>query len=189
MPGSGPAPTLADLLALVDRWPQLREVHASASASAPTYRLQHAATSLAACSRAEFTAALLASRSRRTCSCASDDVGLCIVITCGALRHEAVSLLLAGGLGLLAAEWRMAPAAAARVDAALRSVVGPPARFWEATLPELHVDVATQPSPCPLVADIFGAALLAGWPWSFALRLFTELRAGWPCARGAFLRP
>ena len=67
---------------------KLLRVRLACDPRAASYRLRHAATSLAACARAEMTAALLADRSRSSASCLSDQLGLAVVTLCGAARHD-----------------------------------------------------------------------------------------------------
>ena len=179
------SPRLAALLDLTARWPELREVHAATRSSDRSYRLRHAASALAACARAEMTAALLAQRSRNNLTPAAEDVGLAVVVLCGAARHSALLELLDGGLDVLAGAWHMGPAALHVVRSRLLSVIAPPAVFGRASLPvQLHLDGDGVPFACPLTALLFGSALEAGWPWHLALRLFSGLRRGVACGGG-----
>ena len=80
------------------RWPQLREVQLAVDCPEHAYRLRHAASSLAACSRAEMSAAFLAERARGSSSDVAKEVGLAVVVLCGAARHDSLLQLLDGGL-------------------------------------------------------------------------------------------
>ncbi len=95
---------LAALRALVDGWQQLQELRLAAVANATSChnRRRHAASSLAACSRAEMTAALLAQRKRGPHLPLRSELDAAVVVLCGAARHASLVELLQGGLRCLA---------------------------------------------------------------------------------------
>ena len=176
---------LADLRDLVLRWPQLRELELASTSPLHSYRLRHAATSLVACGRAEMTAALLAERARGPLVSLSDDVGLAVVVLCGAARHDSLSQLLDGGLDLLAASWGLEGKQLRLVSSLLRSVVAPPVVFGSSALPLAFASLDPGPeADCALSTLLFGAAIQAGWPWALTLRLFAGLRRGRTCKGG-----
>jgi hypothetical protein len=179
---SFPSALLSQLEAI---WPQLRELHLSSGGKVQAYRLQHAATSLAACARAEMTAALLAQRLRHSLMPLKDEMGLAVTVLCGAARHANLLFLRSLGGSAWAAAWHMSTSALAVITRALRSVIAPPAVFGAATLPPLVevVDIGLA-MDCALAVPLFGAALSAGWPWPLSLLLFTGLRTGRPCGAG-----
>ena len=154
------------------------------------YRLRHAASSLAACSRAEMSAAFLAERARGSSSDVSKEVGLAVVVLCGAARHDSLLQLLGGGLSSLATDWRMSASARQLVERHIRTVVAPPIIFGSATLPAAFKPAAGGPLvECALSNLFFGAAIQLGWPWALALRLFAGLRRGRTCAGGSGFIP
>ena len=176
---------LSFLLDLELRWPQLHELHRSAGSSEQCYRRRHAISSLASCSKAELTAALLAQRARGPGVSLSDEVGLAVVVLCGTARHEALRALLNGGLRELAAEWRLELRHVLEAEERLRSVVGSDAIFGSSRLPPLFEN--RHPGAdldCPLSIQLFGAAIAAGWPWALALRVFASLKRGQSCGGG-----
>jgi hypothetical protein len=72
-------------------------------------RRRHAATSLAACARAEMTAALIAQRGSGPAVQPSAEVNAAVDVLGGQLRHAALRLrtLLDGGLCLLSESWHL----------------------------------------------------------------------------------
>jgi hypothetical protein len=78
--------------ALVDGWPQLQELRLAAVANVTSChnRRRHAASSLAACSRAEMTAALLAQRKRGPHLPLRAELDAAVVVLCGAARHASL---------------------------------------------------------------------------------------------------
>ena len=178
---------LSDLRELVASWPQLDEVRAAA-ASNPTSchdRRRHAATSLAACSRAEMTAALLVQRGRGPGVQLRAEIDAAIVVLHGEARHAALRSLQDGGLRSLAELWRLPEKDVLVAESCLRTVIGPPAIFGAASLPTLlDSPDAGSDSDFALAPLLFGEALAAGWPWALALRLFSGLRRGRPCDGG-----
>ncbi len=95
---------LVELSELVETWLQLHDLRMS-SISNPTSchdRRRHAATSLAACSRAEMTAALLAQRSRLQGLLLRAELDAAVVMLCGAACHASLLELLQGCLCALA---------------------------------------------------------------------------------------
>ena len=162
---------LAFLRELEFRWPQLHELHRSAGSTDQCYRRRHAISSLASCSKAELTAALLAQRARGPGVALSDEVGLAVVVLCGSARHEALRALLDGGLRELAVEWRLELRHVLEAEERLRAVVGPDVIFGSSRLPPLFEDRRSGVDiDCPLAIQLFGAAVAAGWPWALALR-------------------
>jgi hypothetical protein len=128
-PGVRLALPLAELLAMEARWPQLAALHASSQSSSPSYFRRHAMSSLAACSRAEMTAALLAQRARGPSVPLSDEVLLAVTLLHGTSRHGKLLSLLSGGLRSLCTAWRADDAFLHDALAAVRSVVALPALF------------------------------------------------------------
>jgi hypothetical protein len=108
----------------------------------------------------------------------------------GTFCHEGVSLLLQGDLRAVATTWRLDHERVEAAEARLLLVVGRPAIVGGAEVPEWGREpVVGGPRPFPLAVLLFGAALRAGWAWSLALRLFADLKAGWPCGRGSGFVP
>ena len=176
---------LAFLRELEFRWPQLHELHRSAGSTDQCYRRRHAISSLASCSKAELTAALLAQRARGPGVALSDEVGLAVVVLCGSARHEALRVLLDGGLRELAVEWRLELRHVLEAEERLRAVVGPDIIFGSSRLPPLFEDRRSGVDiDCPLAIQLFGAAVAAGWPWALALRVFASLKRGQSCGGG-----
>jgi hypothetical protein len=167
------------------RWPQLAALHTSSQSSSPSYFRRHAMSSLAACSRAEMTAALLAQRARGPLVPLSEEVLLAITVLHGASRHDDLLSLLSGGLRSLCAAWRADDVFLHNALTAVRSVVAPPAVFGSGSLPSDFGAPAPGPSvSCPLSTLLFGAAITAGWPWALSLRLFAGLGQGSSCGNG-----
>ena len=175
---------------MVSDWAQLDELRLACRASEPNYRRHHALSALLACSRAEMVAALLAQRSRTTTTPAGEDCSLAALVLSGALRHEALSSLLHGGLASLLLHWHAQPSFVADAVARLGSTIAPPAVFGSASLPPVPPDLASAPSiTCPLSTLLFGAVIAACWPWRLALRLFAGLGRGSPCTGGRSFIP
>ena len=136
-----PAPRLLAQLAerseLLVSWPQLQELRAAADSkpSGCHNRRLHAATSLAACARAEMTAALIAQRTRGPGTQLRAELDAAVVVLCGQLRHEALLSLSDGGLRILATSWHLPERDVLVVESCLRTVIGPPAIFGAASLP------------------------------------------------------
>jgi hypothetical protein len=89
----------------------LAELRAAADSN-PTSchdRRRHAATALAACARAEMTAAVLAQRGRDAGSALQlrAELDAAVVVLGGAVRHAALETLRDGGLRTLAAHWHL----------------------------------------------------------------------------------
>ena len=126
-PPAQAAPPASLLLALVTDWAQLDELRLACRASEPNYRRHHALSALLACSRAEMVAALLAQRARTPSPPASDDCNLAALVLSGALRHEALSSLLHGGLASLLLHWHAQPDFVAHAVARLHSTIVPTA--------------------------------------------------------------
>ena len=103
----------------------------------------------------------------------------------GSTAWSSVSTLLHGGLRAVAATWRLDPERVDDAEARLSLVVGPPAIVGGSVIPAWGREpVDGGPRPFPLAVLLFGAALRAGWAWPLAVRLFTGLKAGWPCGGG-----
>jgi hypothetical protein len=126
---------LAELQALTVGWPQLLELRRAADSN-PTSchdRRRHAATSLAACARAEMTAALIAQRGRGPGVQLSAEVDAAVVVLGGQLRHTALRTLLDGGLRTLSESWHLPDRDFRVIESSLRTVIGPPAIFGAAS--------------------------------------------------------
>ncbi len=172
---------LAELVGLMADWPQLLELRRAAGTN-PTSchdRRRHAATSLAACARAEMTAAVIAQRRRGPELPVRADVDAAVVVLGGQIRHESLQLLRDGGLRALTESWHLPERDVRMIESSLRSVIGPPALFGPSSLPT--------PAPLLLLGEafdftlaplLFGEALAAGWPWALAMRVFAGLRRG-----------
>ena len=179
---------MAELCDLTDGWAQLGEMR-EAAASKPTSchdRRRHAATSLAAGARTEMTAALLAQRSRAPGRPLSFELNAAALVLYGQARHAALEdLCLRGGLRVLAAHWRLPEKDVRVAEQCLRVVIGPPTIFGAAQLPTLFdsTDLGDE-IDFPLASLLFGEALASGWPWALAMRIFSGLRRGRPCAGG-----
>ncbi len=177
----------AAAFALLAGWPQLQELHAAADSKTISChdRRRHAATSLAACARAEMTAALIAQRARGPGVDLLTEVDAAVVVLGGQLRHASLRALYDGGLRLLADSWRLEDRDVRVIAKSLRSVIGPQAVFGSSPLPF----PATFP-PDGVVSDValapllFGEALAACWPWALAMLLFSGLRQGRSCDGG-----
>jgi hypothetical protein len=112
-------------------------------------------------------------------------VGLAALVLQGAARFEAVSDLLAGGLQLLALQWRFTAPQSDQVLHKLRALVGFPAIFGPGAAPRPGaVEDPAARTRFPHTAVLFSAALAAGWPWSLALHLFAGVIDGSFCNRG-----
>ena len=139
-----------------------------------------------------MVAALLAQRGRRPGLLLADEVSLATTVLWGQVRHESLLTLLGGGLRRLDSVWFLAGGEKLVCDAeaALRTVVSPPAVFGSATLPALF-DLAGAGEEMDFAVStlLFGEALAAGWPWALALRAFAGLGRGWPCGRGRGFMP
>ena len=168
-------------------WPQLQELR-SAAESNPTSchdRRRHAASSLAACSRAEMTAALLAQRQRGAHLPLRAELDAAVIVLCGAARHASLVELLQGGLRRLASSWQLPAKDLLMIESFMQTVIGPPTVFGAASLPAHYFsDDLGSPSSFSLGPLLFGEALAGGWPWDLALRLFADLSRGRPCAGG-----
>lgn len=131
-----------------------------------------------------MAAALMAQRTRRPGLPLSDEVGAAVVVVAGALRHEAVASLLAGGLEQLEVLWGVDRGALDELARCLRSVVGPPATFGPGFPPRGWVPPGGGPRARGCLATFahvqtaFSGALAAGWPWRLALNLFASLGKG-----------
>jgi hypothetical protein len=171
----------------VDTWPQLQELRLAAVANATSChdRRRHAASSLAACSRAEMTAALLAQRSRAQLLPLRAELDAALVVLSGAARHASLVDLLQGGLRCLAESWRLPEKDLLMAESFLLTVIGHPVVFGAVSLPALYYsDDLGSPAVFSLGSLLFGSALACGWPWDLALRLFAGLNRGRPCAGG-----
>ena len=171
------------------RWPQLDELRAAAGSRLGGVschnRRRHAVSSLVVCARAEMVAALLAQRNRRPGIALADEISLATVVLCGQARHESLLALLGGGLRLLDPLWFLGETLVCDAEAALRTVVSPPAVFGSALLPNFFDPADAGPETDFVFSTLlFGEALAAGWPWPLALRLFAGLGRGRPCGRG-----
>ena len=147
---------MRDLLA---GWPQLQELR-SAADSNPTSchdRRRHAATSLAACARAEMTAALIAQRGRGPGVNLRTEVDAAVVVLGGQLRHESLVILRDGGLRTLAAGWHRDVCA---IESSLRTIIGSPAVFGSAPLPAAAASPTGDLSTFALAPLLFGEALI-----------------------------
>ena len=132
-----------------------------------------------------MVAALLAQRSRRPGMLLADEVSLAATVLWGQVRHESLLTLLGGGLRRLDSEWFLGEKLVCDAEAALRTVVSPPAVFGAATLPDFFDPAgAGAETDFAFSTLLFGEALAAGWPWALALRAFAGLGRGWPCGRG-----
>jgi hypothetical protein len=172
-------------------WPQLQELRAAADSN-PTSchdRRRHAATSLAACSRAEMTAALIAQRGRGPGVNIRSEVDAATVVLGGQVRHAELCTLRDGGLRALATSWHLPERDVRTVEASLRTVIGPPAVFGAALLPLSAASPSDELSDFAHAPLLFGEALAAGWPWALAMRLFSGLRRGRSCAAGLGFLP
>jgi hypothetical protein len=175
----------------VASWPQLQELR-SAAESNPTSchdRRRHAATSLAACSRAEMTAALIAQRGRGPGVNIRTEVDAATVVLGGQIRHASLRTLCDGGLRTLAASWHLPERDVRTIESSLRTVIGPQAVFGAASLPSSASSPSDEVSDFALAPLLFGEALAAGWPWALAMRLFSGLRRGRSCAAGLGFLP
>jgi hypothetical protein len=132
-----------------------------------------------------MVAALLAQRGRRPGLLLADEISLAATVLWGQARHESLLTLLGGGLRQLDRVWFLGEKLVSDAEAALRTVVSPPAVFGPATLPALF-DLAGAGAEMDFAFStlLFGEALAAGWPWALALRAFAGLGRGWPCGRG-----
>jgi hypothetical protein len=95
-------------------WPQLQELRRAADSNLTSChdRRRHAATSLAACARAEMTAALIAQRGWGPGVQIRAEVDAAVVVLGGQLRHASLVTLLDGGLRTLSES--LAPPGAGR---------------------------------------------------------------------------
>ena len=109
-------------------WPQLQELRSAADSNPASChdRRRHAATSLAACSRAEMTAALIAQRGRGPGVNIRSEVDAATVVLGGQVRHSTLCTLRDGGLRTLAASWHLPERDVRTIGASLRTVIGPP---------------------------------------------------------------
>lgn len=140
--GTAGVTRLAALLDLVDSWPQLRELRLAAVSNATSchHRRRHAASSLAACSRTEMTAALLAQRSRALPLPGLPlraELDAAVVVLCGAARHASLAALQQGGLRSLAASWGLPEKDLLMAESFVATVIGPPTVFGAASLPTI----------------------------------------------------
>ena len=132
-----------------------------------------------------MVAALLAQRALTPTTPAREDCSLAALVLSGALRHEALSSLLHGGLASLLLHWHAQPSFVADAVARLNSTIAPPAVFGSASLPPVALDPYPAPSiNCPVNTLLFGAVITVGWPWQLALLLFAGLGRSSPCTRG-----
>ena len=133
-----------------------------------------------------MVAALLAQRARTPATPAREDCSLAALVLSGALRHEALSSLLHGGLASLLLHWHAQPDFVAHAVARLHSTIAPTVVFGAAVLPPIALDPepASSSIVCHLSTPLFSAVLAAGWPWRLALRLFAGLGRGSPCTGG-----
>ncbi len=169
----------------MDTWPQLLDLRLAAVSNTTNChdRRRHAASSLAACSRTEMTAALLAQRSRTQPLPLRAELDAAVVVLCGAARHASLVELLQGVLRILAASWRLPEKDLLMAESFLSTVIGPLTVFGAASLPTLYYSADLgSPTEFALAPLLFGKALACGWPWDLALRLFAGLRRGRPCA-------
>ncbi len=184
-----PAAGLAALNELLASWPQLRELRAAADSKATSCHdlHRHVATSLAACARAEMTAALIAQRARGPGVDLRTEVDAAVVVLGGQLRHASLWALHDCGLRMFAECWHLLERDVRVIKSSLRSIIGPPAVFGSSSLPS----PATSP-PDGVVSDfalaplLFGESLAAGWPWALSLQLVSGLRRGRSCDGGLF---
>ena len=192
-PHSLPVAGLAAMKNLLIGWPQLQELRSAADSNPSSChdRRRHAATSLAACSRAEMTAALIAQRGRGPGVTLRTEVDAALVVLGGQVRHASLLALHDGGLRVLTASWHLPERDVRVIATALRTVIGPPAVFGASSC--LPLDALACPSD--VVSDfalaplLFGESLAAGWPWALALRLFSGLRRGRSCDGGLGFLP
>ena len=192
-PHSLPVAGLAAMKNLLIGWPQLQELRSAADSNPSSChdRRRHAATSLAACSRAEMTAALIAQRGRGPGVTLRTEVDAALVVLGGQVRHASLRALHDGGLRVLTASWHLPERDVRVIATALRTVIGPPAVFGASSC--LPLDALACPSD--VVSDfalaplLFGESLAAGWPWALALRLFSGLRRGRSCDGGLGFLP
>ena len=171
----------------MDSWPQLQELRQAAKSNATSChnRRRHAASSLAACSRAEMTAALLAQRQRGSHLPLRAELDAAVVVLCGAARHASLVELLQGGLRCLATSWLLPAQDLLMIESFLQTVIGPPTVFGPASLPARYFSADLGlPSTFSLGPLLFGEALAGGWPWDLALRLFAGLSSGRSCDGG-----
>jgi hypothetical protein len=171
----------------VDGWPQLQELRLAAKSNVTSChnRRRHAASSLAACSRAEMTAALLAQRQRGPHLPLRAELDAAVVVLCGAARHASLVELRQGGLRCLATSWQLPAQDLLMVESFLQTVIGPPTVFGPAALPARYFsDDLGSPSTFSIGPLLFGEALAGGWPWDLALRLFAGLNSGRSCDGG-----
>ncbi len=112
-------------------WPQLQELRSAADTNPSSChdRRRHAATSLAACSRAEMTAALIAQRGRGPGVNLQTEVDAAVVVLGNQVRHASLRALHNGGLRTLAASWQLPERGVRVIESTLRTVIGPPAVF------------------------------------------------------------
>ena len=166
-------------------WPELAELRRCAPRSTAAHRWSQALSGLTAGARAALDGALLAQRARLPGIPLEEEVNLATMVLQGTACYEGVSTLLHGGLRAVAATWRLAPERVDDAEARLSLVIGPPAIVGGSVIPAWGREpVDGGPRPFPLAVLLFGAALRAGWAWPLALRLFTGLKAGWPCGGG-----
>ncbi len=162
----GPLATArAAAFALLADWPQLQELQAEAASISTSChdRRRHAASSLAACTRAEMTAALIAQRTRRPGVDLRTEVDAAVVVLGGQLRHASLRALHDGGLRLLADSWRLADRDVQVIAESLRSVIGPQAVFGPSSLtPPATLIPDGVVSDFALAPLLFGEALAAG---------------------------
>jgi hypothetical protein len=136
---SAPAPArLAELKELMACWQPLQEFRRTADPNQTSCHdlRRHAATSLAACSRAEMTAALIAQRGSGPGVQIRAEVDAAVVV---------LVTLLDGGLQTLSESWHLPERDVRMTESSLSTVIGPPAIFGAASLPT--------PSDPPLLGE------------------------------------
>jgi hypothetical protein len=110
-----------------------------------------------------MVAAFLAQRARRLGIALIDEVSLAAVVLCGQARHDSLLQLLGGGLRLLDPVWFLGAKLVCDAEAALRTVVAPPAVFGSARLPDFFDPASAGAEMDFLFATLlFGEALAAG---------------------------
>jgi hypothetical protein len=169
-------------LDMVASWPHLAALRPAASSPSRS-RFQQAISALIATSRAEFGAALLASRTLSKTQSGSQLVSpahqLVSVICHGQHRFQAICYLRSGCLTVLANLWHWTPHHFDQAIQAISSLCGLPhplSLCGIQSFPNPPIEVTV---PFPHVLPLFFAALSAGWNWDLALTTFTGLDSGW----------
>ena len=135
--------------------------------------------------RCKLSAPLFAHQSRTGARPLKDEVDAAVLVVQGAAPFEALSDLLAGGLQLLAVQWRLSALQLDSLSSRLRSLIDQPAVFGPEpsdlcracrllTTPQVRLVFRTRRSSSPA----------NGWPWSLALYLFAGVSLGSYCNCG-----